>query len=194
MDKDVEDGRPGAIGRAMTLGFMRPTHRPAPGAAQSWTSLQSRSDQNLLDGVAGGSQAALKELFRRHGAAVHRLATLLSDDGAEADRVAEDVFVTLWHRSGRLEDEVANVRLGLLAMARRRTGPATHPGPPTPTDPPAMSRLRCLPSRNREVVALTVLGTATLTDVAGVLQEDRGAVGSRLRSGLRAARSTPGRT
>lgn len=178
----------------MTLGFTRQTHRPsAPVPAQSWTSLQCRSDQNLLDGVAGGSQAALKELFRRHGAAVHRLATLLSDDGAEADRVAEDVFVTLWHRSGRLEDEVANVRLGLLAMARRRTGPATLSGPPAPTDPPAMSRLRCLSSRDREVVALTVLGTATLTDVASVLQEDPRAVGSRLRSGLRAARSTAGR-
>ena len=178
----------------MTLGFMRPTHRaPAPAPEQSGTSLQCRSDQNLLDGVAGGSQAALKELFRRHGAAVHRLAILLSDDGAEADRVAEDVFVTLWHRSGRLEDEVANVRLGLLAMARRRTGPATQPGPPAQTDPPAMSRLRCLPSGHREVVALTVLATATLTDVADVLQEDRRAVGTRLRSGLRAARSTPGR-
>ncbi|MDQ3642485.1 MAG: hypothetical protein M3450_13720 [Actinomycetota bacterium] len=176
----------------MTLGFMRPTHRspaPAPAPAQSWTSLECRSDEHLLDGVAGGSQAALKELFRRHGAAVHRLATLLSDDGEEADRVAEDVFVTLWHRSGRLEDELANVRLGLLAMARRRTVPAPDPGPPAAIDPPAMSRLGCLPSRDREVVALTVLGTATLTDVAGVLQEDPRAVGSRLRSGLRAARS-----
>ena len=178
----------------MTLGFMRPTHRaPAAAPAQSSTSPECRSDQDLLDGVGGGSQAALKELFRRHGAAVHRLATLLSDDGAEADRVAEDVFVTLWHRGGRLEDQVANVRLGLLALARRRTGPATHPEPPAPSDPPAMSRLRCLPSRDREVLALTVLGTATLTDVAGVLQEDPRAVGSRLRSGLRAARSTAGR-
>ena len=175
----------------MTLGFMRPTRTvPTPPPVQSWTSLQCRSDENLLDAVAGGSQAALKELFRRHGAAVHRLATLLSSDGAEADRVAEDVFVTLWHRSGRLEDEMANVRLALLAMARRRTGPVQHAGPPAPTDPPAMSRLRCLPARDREIVALTVLGTATLTDVAGVLQEDPLAVGSRLRSGLRAARST----
>ena len=179
----------------MTLKFMRPTPQtvPAPSPAQSWTSPQCRSAQTLLDGVAGGSLAALKELFRRHGAAVHRLATLLSADGAEADRVAEDVFVTVWHRSGRLEDDMANVRLGLLAMARRRTGPTPPAAPPAPTDPPAMSRLRSLPSRDREVVALTVLGTATLADVAGVLQEDPRAVGSRLRSGLRAARSTPGR-
>lgn len=175
----------------MTLGFMRPTHRaPAPAPAQSWTSLQCRSDHNLLDGVAGGSQAALKELFRRHGGAVHRLVDLLSADTAEADRVVEDVFVTLWLRSGRLEDEVANVRLGLLAMAWRRTGPATPAGRMLPTESDAMSRLRCLPSRDREAVALTVLGTATLADVGRVLQQDRRAVASQLRTGLRAARST----
>ena len=176
----------------MTLGFMRPTHRaPPPAPAQSWTSLQCRSDQNLLDGVAGGSQAALKELFRRHGAAVHRLVDLLSADTAEADRVVEDVFVTLWHRDGRLEDEVTNVRLGLLAMARRRTGPAISAGRTVPTEADAMSRLRCLPSRDREALALTVLGKATLADVGRVLlQQDRRSVGSRLRTGLRAARST----
>jgi DNA-directed RNA polymerase specialized sigma24 family protein len=175
----------------MTLGFMRPTHRaPAPAPAHSWTSMQCRSDQNLLDGVAGGSQAALKELFRRHGAAVHRLVDLLSADIAEADRVVEDVFVTLWHRSGRLEDEVADVRLGLLAMARRRTRPATPAGRTVPTEADAMSRLRCLPPRDREVVALTALGTATLADVGRVLQQDRRVVGSQLRTGLRAARST----
>jgi len=175
----------------MILGLLRPRHpAPVPAPAQSWTSLQCRSDQNLLDSVAGGSQAALKELFRRHGAAVHRLADLISSDTAEADRVVEDVFVTLWHRSGRLEDELPNVRLGLLAMARRRTGPAAPPRRPFPAGADAMSRLRCLPSRDREAVALTVLGTATLADVGRVLHRDRRAVGSRLRSGLRSARST----
>jgi DNA-directed RNA polymerase specialized sigma24 family protein len=163
---------------------MRPTHR-AP--AQS---LQSRSDQHLLDGVAGGSQASLKELFRRHGAAVHRLVDVLSSDAAHADRVVEEVFVTLWHRRGRLEDEVTNVRLGLLAMARRRTGPAAPVSRTVPTEADATSRLRCLPSRDREAVALTVLGMATLADVGRVLEQDRRAVGSRLRSGLRTAGST----
>ena len=93
----------------MTLGFTRPTNR-APASAPPH-SLQCRSDQHLLDGVGGGSQPSLKELFRRHGAAVHRLVDVLSTDTAQADRVVEDVFVTLWHRRGRLEDEVTNVRL-----------------------------------------------------------------------------------
>jgi len=104
--------------------------------------------------------------------------------------VVADVFVTLWHRSGRLEDEVTNVRLGLLAMARRRTGPVTDVSRTIPTEGDAITRLGCLPSRDREAVALTVLGRATLTDVGRVLQQDRRAVGSRLRSGLRTAGST----
>ena len=175
----------------MTLDFMRPTHRrAAPARTQPSTSLQSRSDQNLLDSVAGGSRPALKELFHRHGAAVHRLVDLLSADTAEADRVVEDVFVTLWHRGGRLEDDLANVRLGLLAMARRRTGAATPAGRKVSTEADAMSRLRDLPCLDREAVALTVLGRATLTDLGRVLQQDRPAVGSRLRSGLRRSRST----
>lgn len=174
----------------MSLGFMGPRQRATPPPAQSWTSLQCRTDQNLLDSVAGGSQPALKELFRRHGGAVHRLVDLQSADTAEADRVVEDVFVTLWRRGGRLEDEVANVRLGLLAMARRRTGPAAATRGTVTTEADAMSRLRSLPSRDREALALTVLGKATLADVGRVLQQDRRAVGSRLRSGLGSARST----
>lgn len=174
----------------MTLGFMRRTHC-APEPAQSSTSLQSRRDEHLLDGVAGGSMPALKELFRRHGAAVHGLVDLLSADTAEADRVVEDVFVTLWRRGGRLEDELANVRLGLLAMARRRARHAAPAAATVPTEADALSRLRCLPSRDREAVALTVLGTATLADVGRVLQQDRRVVGSRLRSGLRSAGAQP---
>ena len=175
----------------MTSPFMRSAHpNTATGPTQSWTSLQCRSDQDLLDSVAGGSQPALKELFRRHGAAVHHLVDLLSADTGEADRVVEDVFVTLWHRSGRLEDELSNVRLGLLAMARRRTGSMTPAGRTVPTGADAISRLRCLPFRDREAVALTVLGTATLADVGRLLKQDRRAVGSRLREGLRSARGT----
>jgi DNA-directed RNA polymerase specialized sigma24 family protein len=175
----------------MSLGFMRPRQRvTAPAPIQSWTSLQCRTDQNLLESVAGGSQPALKELFRRHGGAVHRLVDLQSGDTAEADRVVEDVFVTLWRRGGRLEDDVVNVRLGLLAMARRRTGPAPAARGTVPAETDAMSRLRCLPSSDREAVALTVLGKATLADLGRVLEQDRRAVGSMLRSGLGSARST----
>ena len=157
----------------MTLRFAPPAHRsPA---------LPCPSDRALLDAVAAGCRAGLKELFSRHGAAVHHLVTVLSADLDAADCVVEDVFVALWRGHGRLEDEVANVRLGLLAMARRRCLPAA--------DAAAISGPQCLGAEEREAVLLTVLATAMLTDVALVLQEDRHVVGSRMRAGLRARRT-----
>lgn len=190
MYKYAEDAQQRASG-SETLRLAAPT--PALAPAPAWTSPERRSDRTLLDGVAGRSPAALRELFRRHAGAVHRLVDVLSADTAEADRVVEDVFVTLWRRGGLLEDEVTTVRLGLLAMARRRTGPVTPAAGPVATDADAMSRLRCLPPGDREAVALTVLGAATLAEVSRVLQQDRRAVGSRLRSGLRSAVRPRGR-
>jgi len=142
-----------------------------------------------------GSKAALWELFQRHGAAVHRLGSLLVSDPDEAERLVEDVFVTLARRSGRLEDDVKNVRLGLLAMTRRRGRPAGDsvqcpPATPaglarSPGDAAAIARLQGLPSEDRDALALTVLSAASLTDVAVALAADRRAVGAQLRTGLR---------
>jgi len=128
----------------------------------------SLSDQALLEAVGAGSRTALFELFNRHGGAVHHLAGSVAADEEGAERVVEEVFVALG-RSGRLEDDVANVRLGLLAMAWRRApaGPASDDA--------------------WDTLAVTMAAGASLADVAGVLQVDRQVVASRLRSGLVAA-------
>jgi len=128
------------------------------------------SDQALLEAVGAGSRTALFELFNRHGAAVHHLAGLVAADDEEADRVVEEVFVALG-RAGCMEDDVANVRLGLLAMAWRR----------------ALSG--AAPDDARDALAVTVLAGASLADVARVLQVNRQVVASRLRSGLSAVGS-----
>jgi len=146
------------------------------------------SDRALLDALSdAGARDALQELFRRHGAAVHRLGGLLDPDSAEVDRMVEDVFVTLARRSGRLEDDVENVRLGLLAMALRRSRPPAQDGPQGSTGDALASRLQALPSADREAVALTVLAAASLSEVSVVLRSDPQAVGARLRAGLRCA-------
>lgn len=115
---------------------------------------------------------------------MHRLASLLEGGLDEADHVVEDVFVTLWRRCGQLEDEVQNVRLGLLAMAWRRTGPSVE-GVGGRRRHAVISALQWLPAGDREALALMVLATATLSEVAIVLQADRREVGARIRSGLR---------
>jgi len=171
------------------------TETAGPVTADRPRALGWLSDEALLAEMGGvGSTAALWELFQRHGAAVHRLASLLDSDPVGAERLVEDVFVTLARRSGRLEDDVENVRLGLLAMAWRRSRPADDAvrcSPPAPAslarsedDAAAIARLQSLPSKDRDALALTVLGAASLTDVAVVLAADRRAIGSRLRTGL----------
>jgi DNA-directed RNA polymerase specialized sigma24 family protein len=167
-----------------------PSSEAGPTPAERSPALQCLSDQALLDTLGGSrSRAALHELFRRHGAAVHRLAGILmaGADPDEVDQVVEDVFVTLSRGGGRLEDCVDNVRLGLLAMAWRRARPATDSGPFPPGDGAVLARLRRLPAGQLDALALTVLGTATLTEAATVLHADRREVGARLRSAMRAA-------
>jgi len=155
------------------------------------------SDDALLAAMGGaGSKAALWELFQRHGAAVHRLGCLFVSNSEEVDRLVENVFVTLSRRSGQLEDDVENVRLGLLAMAWRRIRPTTDGVVPcspmapagvaqSPGDAAAIARLRGLAIGDRGALALTVLAAASLTEVAIVLEADRWAVGARLGAGLR---------
>jgi DNA-directed RNA polymerase specialized sigma24 family protein len=126
------------------------------------------SDRALLDAVGAGSRTALFELFNRHGGAVHHLAGLVAADEEAADRVVEEVFVAVG-RAGGMEDNITDVRLGLLAMAWRRS-----PAGAAPDDA-------------RDALALAVLAGASLTDVARVLQVDRQVAASHLRSGLVAA-------
>ncbi len=174
-------------------GAGEPTDLPAADRARV---LGGLSDDALLAAMGGaGSKAALWELFQRHGAAVHRLGCLFVSSSEEVDRLVENVFVTLARRSGQLEDDVENVRLGLLAMAWRRIRPNTDGvpcsplapagGARSPTDAAAIARLRGLASGDRGALALTVLAAASLTDVAIVLEADRRAVGARLCAGLR---------
>jgi hypothetical protein len=142
-------------------------HRPVP--------IVDCTDQALLDTVRTGSRPALKELFDRHGAAVHHLAGLVAEDDEGAERIVEDVFVTLARRAGRLEDDVTNVRLGLMAMVWRRASPQPR-----------------LPGDTSSALAITILSAASVTEVAGVLQADRHEVAVRLRSGLAAVAGRPG--
>jgi DNA-directed RNA polymerase specialized sigma24 family protein len=126
------------------------------------------SDRALLEAVGAGSRTALFELFNRHGAAVHHLAGLVATDDEGADRVVQEVFVAVG-RAGCMEDDTADVRLGLLAMAWRR------------------SPVGSAPDDVRDALALTMLAGASLGEVAGLFQVDRQVVASRLRSGLAAA-------
>lgn len=65
------------------------------------------SDALLVESLLNGDEAAFEVLFRRHYASVLRILTRLVDSRAEAEELAQDVFVQLYRRPLRRGDNVA---------------------------------------------------------------------------------------
>ena len=65
---------------------------------ESDRSPEEATDEELLDASADGDRRAFDQLFRRHYAHVFRVAHGALLDGAEANDVAQEVFVRLYQR------------------------------------------------------------------------------------------------
>lgn len=74
-------------------------------------------DAALLRGVREGSEQAFNRLIDRHQQAVRIFLRKLA--GADAEDVAQDVFITLWQRAHSFRGE-ASVRSWLFAIAWRK--------------------------------------------------------------------------
>ncbi len=129
---------------------------------------QELPDGALLEAAQAGSSTAVWDLFCRHGGAVYALARLLTPHEEAAQEVVEDVFVSFQRGRGQLEDRTANVCLGLLAMARRRssalTAVASHAG--------SVDSNHAI-DEDCQARALMLLGDATLADAVQILAADR---------------------
>ena len=77
-------------------------------------------DAALVFAVARYEQAALAEVFRRHGGAVHGLARRLLGDDAPAEEVVQEVFLRLWRQPERFDPDRGSLRSFLLAQAHGR--------------------------------------------------------------------------
>jgi RNA polymerase sigma-70 factor (ECF subfamily) len=78
------------------------------------------SDATLVRGLIDGSQAALAQLYDRHGGAVFAEASRTSRDHSIAIEVVQETFLTLWNRA-ELFDASRGTLLGwLLTIARNR--------------------------------------------------------------------------
>lgn len=74
------------------------------------------SDEVLLAACALGDRRALAQLFRRHHAAVHRVAARMLPRGADPEDVLQQTFLAAWSRAGRFRGE-SSVLAWLLAIA-----------------------------------------------------------------------------
>jgi RNA polymerase sigma-70 factor (ECF subfamily) len=81
----------------------------------------SADDAALVRAVAGGSQAALGDLYDRYVDAVYAAANRLTSDRQVAEEVVQETFLALWNRAELFDPTVGSLAAWLHTIARNRT-------------------------------------------------------------------------
>jgi RNA polymerase sigma-70 factor (ECF subfamily) len=146
-------------------------------------------------------------VFERHKDAVYRFAWRMTASPAEAEDIAQDVFLTLLRYPGRFDPARGSMRAFLLGIARNVTLKRwrdAHRFEPLLEDEHATvtidiasgvaeavgSAVRSLPPLQREVLILAEYEELSLEEIARAVQSEIGTVKSRLhraRNNLRRA-------
>lgn len=169
------------------------------------------SDVNLVIAVGRYDQAALTEVYRRHGGAVFGLALRLLRDRSLAEDVVQTVFIRFWDHPDRFDAERGTLRSYLLAQTHgrsvdliraetarhrreERAGQQDRRGESYDLEREVVDLtaaehvkeiLATLPDGEREAIELAYFEGHTYKEVAVVLDQPEGTVKSRIRSGLR---------
>jgi RNA polymerase sigma-70 factor (ECF subfamily) len=173
------------------------------------TERRDASDADLGRAVSGGDEAALAELYRRHGGACLALARRVLADRVLAEEIVQEVFLRLWRAPDRFDPERGSLRSFLFAQvhgrsvdllraetARRNREARDAFRSPTVDDDleRAVADLTeaeivrrtvgSLSDGERAAIELAYFGGHTYREVAALLGEPEGTVKSRIRSGL----------
>lgn len=172
---------------------------------------RNASDVNLVIAIGRYDQAALTEVYRRHGGAIFGLALRLLRDRSLAEDVVQTVFIRFWDHPDRFDAERGALRSYLLAQTHGRSvdliraESARHRREERSgqrdlrSDDYDLERevvdltaaeqvkdiLATLPDGEREAIELAYFEGHTYKEVAVVLDQPEGTVKSRIRSGLR---------
>jgi RNA polymerase sigma-70 factor (ECF subfamily) len=166
------------------------------------------SDEALVALAARGEEAALAELYDRHGGVAYGLAyRVLRDEGLAQDAVQE-AFLALWRTAGSFVAERARASTWLLTLVhrravdlvrreqRRRAEPLEAVSAPPTTEAAAdeawlrlerervQEALRQLPDAQREAIELAYYGGFSQSELAERLGEPLGTIKSRMFTGL----------
>jgi RNA polymerase sigma-70 factor (ECF subfamily) len=163
-------------------------------------SLLRRDDEaRLVQRARDGDDQAFAELYRRHFAAVYRVAFLVCHDAAAAEDIAQEAFLAAVRNLDRFERgrpvrpwlaRIASNRAIDWVRARSRRAEsvledvsAAEAGLSAVPDD-ALALIARLPAEQRQVVALRFVLDLTPGEIASLLDLPRGTVNSRLRRGL----------
>jgi RNA polymerase sigma factor (sigma-70 family) len=169
------------------------------------------SDEALVALVARSDDAALAELYDRHGRVAYGLALRVLRDAALAEDAVQDAFLAIWRTAVRYLPERAKASTWIMTIVhrravdlvrreeRRRTDPldAVEDAPAdaadSATDDAALLRLErervrralaALPDAQRQALELAYYGGFTQSELAERLGEPLGTIKSRMFNGL----------
>jgi len=177
-------------------------------------SADDRSDASLVVAVARFDEAALSELYNRHGGPVFALARRLLRRRELAEEVTQEIFMRLWTRPERFDPERGALRTFLLSdthgrsvdmlrseLARKaredKEGRLAAVRPPN-LEGEVMSRvtseavraaLANLNDAERSAITLAYFGGFSYREVARRLDEPEGTIKSRIRTGMQRLRT-----
>jgi RNA polymerase sigma-70 factor (ECF subfamily) len=174
---------------------------------------ETASDSSLMVAIGRWQQIALAEVYRRHGAAVHNLATRVLGSSHLADEVTQEVFIDLWNRPEQFDASRGSLRTLLVTKAHGRSVDVVRAEQARATREQRNARetarvgydldryawdlaiadkvkgaVEALPSDERLAIEMAYFDGMTYRQVAHVLGEPEGTVKSRIRSGLRRLR------
>jgi RNA polymerase sigma-70 factor (ECF subfamily) len=78
-------------------------------------------DIALVQRLVVGSEAALADLYDRHGGAIFALAYRLTSDRGVAEEVVQETFLALWNRAETFDPDAGSLVAWLHAIARNRS-------------------------------------------------------------------------
>ena len=164
---------------------------------------RNSDDAAILRCVAAGDEAALAELYRRHGRVVLSQILFVVGDRAVSEEILQDTMVAVWRQAGTFRGE-SRVRSWMIAIARRQARdrlrrnrfrvvedgalvnqPSSEAGP----EIVALERaevaevartIQTLARTHREVLGLVFAADLSLAEVAEILEVPIGTVKSRL--------------
>ena len=166
------------------------------------------SDLTLIVAVARRDQAALGQLYQRHGGSLFCAALRVLSARNLAEEVVQDVFVRLWRNPDRFDPARGSLRPFLLAQAhgravdivrsenarrRRETGDASAVETQTTVEDDFLDfvvgekvreAVGSLCRTEREAISLAYFGGHSYVEVASLLGIPEGTAKSRIRSGL----------